>query len=160
MRARRYDSDMFVVSRQRLLVLVALLLLSAPFFARAQTDDLQTSVRAALLRDPRTASLTASQVDAMVQLIAGEATERGITARDIEWRPRQEPSFVATDGGTSCGNIPRVLCMLNTAFGFSGSDPTIAVGLGVTSGVLVLVIGAILGRRRFGGQPPVPPPFQ
>lgn len=142
-------------------MLVALISLSVPLFVHAQAADLQTSIRAALLRDPRTASLTASQVDAMVQVLAGEAATRGITAQDIDWRPSTaESTFTTTTGETTCGTIPRVLCTLNTAFGFSGSDPTIAIGLGITSGILVLIIGAMLGRRRFSGNSPVPPPFQ
>lgn len=153
---------MFALSRQWMFALITLLMLSMPLFVRAQANDLQTSIRTALLRDPRTASLTASQVDAMVQLLAGEATARGITAQDVDWRPRTtETAFVSTEEGiSSCGSLPRVLCTLNTAFGFSGSDPTIAVGLGITSGILVLLIGAMLGRCRFSGNAPVPPPFQ
>lgn len=147
-------------SRHQSAALLLALFLSVavlPLFVHAQAD-LQTSVRNALLRDPRTASLSASQVDAMVQVLVDEAASRGITSYDIDWQPRRETTFVATEPVVACGGIPAPLCALNTAFGFDGSDPTIAIGLGITSGILLVIIGLMLWRTRRPSSPITPPP--
>ncbi len=137
------------------LILFVLALLSAvPFLAHAQSSDLQTTIRAALLSDPRTSGLTATQIDAMVSVLTQEAQKRGLSSHDIQWRPQAQQTFsdVSGEGSQSCGNTPSFLCALNTAFGFNGSDPTIALGLGATSAILLLIIGLMLETKRRAGQ--------
>lgn len=140
------------------------LALAVPLYTQAQSSDLRTTIRAALLSDPRTSGLSATQIDAMVEVLAEEAKKRGISSEDIQWRPVSEQTFSDTSGEEvrSCGNIPSFLCALNTAFGFNGSDPTIAIGLGVTSALLLLIIGLMLERSRRAGvaAAPLPPHFQ
>lgn len=124
-------------------------LVALPLFVQAQSADLQTTIRQALLSDPRTASLSAVQIDAMVQILVEEAERRGISSQDINWRPQQYDTFAEGDGvASSCGNIPSFLCSLNQAFGFDGSDPTIAIGLGITSALLIVIIGLMLEMKR------------
>lgn len=149
-----------------LLALAALLVLAfaAPLFVHAQGDNLQTTIRQALLGDPRTAGLSAAQIDAMVAVLAQEAQKRGISSSDIQWRPQSGQTFSDTSVGDlqSCKNIPSFLCAFNTAFGFNGSDPTIAIGLGITSAILLLIIGLMLEmkRRALGAAAPMPQHFR
>lgn len=144
-------------------VVAALLLLSvactAPALVRAHADDenLHTSIRAALLSDPRTASLSAAEIDLMVDVLSEEAGKQGITQSAIEWRPYTEAS--PAGASSACGSIPAFLCALNTAFGFDGSDPTIAIGLGITSALLIVIIATMLEmKRRHAAQAAPPPP--
>lgn len=132
-------------------VMFAVFVLLAPLAITAQSADagLQTAIRQALLTDPRTAALSAAQIDAMVLILAGEAQKRGLSARDIEWHPQTYGASAEGDASAqSCGSIPGFLCALNTAFGFEGSDPTIAMGLGITSALLILIIGLMLEMKR------------
>jgi len=144
-------------------VLGAALLLGAvfavPLFVHGQETDLRTSIRAALLSDPRTEKLSAAEMDAMVEILSAEAEKQGITSSDIQWRPQAESTFTntAADESVSCGNIPGFLCALNTAFGFNGSDPTIAIGLGITSAILIVIIGLMLEMKRRAARAVVPP---
>lgn len=158
MSARLYAAAIFT------LAILFVLIFATPLFIHAQSSDLQTTIRAALLSDPRTSGLSATQIDAMVEVLAEEAKKRGISSEDIQWRPVSEQTFSDTSGKEvqSCGNIPSFLCALNTAFGFNGSDPTIAIGLGVTSALLLLIIGLMLERSRRAGAAaaPLPPHFQ
>lgn len=116
-----------------------------PLFAAAQESELRATVRAALLSDPRTSTMSQSQIDAMVNILAQEAESQGVTAEDIRWRPTPETFTQPEETGTaSCGNVPGFLCRLNQAFGFSGSDTRIPILLGVGSALLIFVIGALL----------------
>lgn len=140
--------------------LILLLFFAAPFFVHAQNADLQTTIRAALLSDPRTSGLSAGEIDAIVAVLVGEAQKRGVTSEDIRWRPQSESSFSDTgERAQSCGNIPRFLCALNHAFGFDGSDPTIAIGLGITSAIMILLIALKqeMARRALAGATPPSP---
>ena len=128
------------------------LILSAPVLAHAQTNDLQTTIRAALLTDPRTASLSAPQIDAMVQVLVQEAEKRGVSAHDINWRPQNQNTFVAYAAAVeTCGSIPSILCAFNSAFGLDGSDPTIPIGLGITSAIMILIIALMQEMKRRQG---------
>ncbi len=113
--------------------------------AHAEDEDLHTSIRSALLSDPRTASLSAAEIDLMVDTLSEEALKQGITPGAIEWRPYTESPRAEA---LACGALPDFLCALNTAFGFDGSDPTIAIGLGITSAILIVVIGLMLEMKR------------
>lgn len=138
--------------------LVLLALFTVPFVVHGQENDLQTSIRAALLSDPRTAALSSAEIDAMVDILTEEAEKQGMTSRDIEWRPDTQSTFTTTsDASASCGGIPSFLCALNTAFGFDGSDPTIAIGLGITSAILIVLLGLMLERSRRAARAITPP---
>lgn len=130
-----------------------------PAFALAQTD-LRGTIRGALLNDPRTASMDPSQIESMVDILAAAAERKGVTAQDITWRPQPETTstFVAPE---SCGD--GVLCAMSDAFGITGSDHTIAIWLGASSMLLILLIALMLEHhraelRRKAGAAPVPGP--
>jgi hypothetical protein len=123
--------------------LLAPFLLFIPVLASAQSTDLSSTIRSELLKDPRTENLSQTQLDAMVQLLSGEAQQRGITASDITWRP-SSLSQAVTD---VCGDTPQALCVLDVAFGFLGPDSIIAYILGASSMALIWLLAEMLHRR-------------
>ena len=135
------------------LSLLCALSVAAPFSAAAQASadtELQATIRAMLLSDPRTSSMAAAQIDAMVIALSGQAQKEGITSEDIQWRP--EGSAVSAAGSQavpvgSCGSMPAILCSLNVAFGFAGDALLIPILLGLTSGLLILILGVMLERH-------------
>ncbi|MBI2612255.1 hypothetical protein HYW59_00350 [Candidatus Kaiserbacteria bacterium] len=127
--------------------LVALILLMGFVtlaFAQDSTD-LQATIRAAILSDPRSSGMTEEEIDAMVAALASEAEMQGVTSQDIMWRPQDPASFdeVGSGSGETCG-YSAFLCALNDAFGFSGSPLIIPLLLGVCSALLLFVLGSIL----------------
>ena len=91
--------------RYTLAALIALALL--PSFALAQTTgsqaDLQAQIRTAITTDPRSASMSQAQLDALVNALAGKASQQGMTAQDIVWRP-YDPSAVTTQAPAGTAN--------------------------------------------------------
>lgn len=140
-----------------IVVALAVVLMSAPLFANAQADNaLEATIRAAITSDSRTAQMSGEEIDQMVAALTQEASEQGITAQDIKWRPQEfaftaVPEEEATD--TSCGVFPVFFCEMGAAFGLDGSDVAIPIMLGITAGLLLFVIGAILHHRH--GHHPV-----
>ena len=135
-----------------LLILLALFV-SVPFFVSAQnaSSDLRATIRAELLSDPRTSSLSEAQIDALVGLLADEAEKQGITSQDIQWRPESSERFVATESAApqeaaECGG--GFLCTMSEAFGFVGADTTIPFTLGAASMALVWLLAEMMHRRR------------
>ena len=51
-----------------------------PAFLLAQSDDLRAQIRADVMADPRSAQMSESEIDALVEAIAVEADNAGITA--------------------------------------------------------------------------------
>jgi hypothetical protein len=127
-----------------------------PLFARAQAKApdaaLRATVRAELLSDPRTASLSQAQLDAMVNILTQQAQQQGLTAHDITWHPQtQSATQFGASGGTGvtlCGSTPAFSCIFDLAFGFLGLDVTIPFALGVASMGLVWVLAEMIHRRR------------
>lgn len=115
-------------------------------FANAQdTSELEATIRAAIVSDPRSAEMTEAEIDAMVAALVSEAEGQGVTSEDITWRP-QDPSTLDQESSSSaeaCG-YAAFLCALNDAFGFSGYPLLIPLLLGVSSALLLFVIGSIL----------------
>ncbi len=114
-------------------------------FAFAQEGDLEATIRAVILSDPRSAEMTEVEVNAMVAALASAASEQGMSPEDIVWRPQDDSTFsgVEEGGGEACG-YPVFLCSLNEAFGFSGDSLVIPLVLGVCSALLLFVLGSIL----------------
>jgi len=123
-----------------------------PFVVNAQNtqSDLRATIRAELLSDPRTSSLSEAQIDALVNLLANEAEKQGITSQDIQWRPQSSERFVATE--SAAPQAPECaggfLCTMTEAFGFIGADTTIPFTLGAASMGLVWILAEMIHRRR------------
>ncbi|OGG54198.1 hypothetical protein A3H16_02645 [Candidatus Kaiserbacteria bacterium RIFCSPLOWO2_12_FULL_53_8] len=121
--------------------------------AQESSGDLRATIRAELLSDPRTSSLSQAQIEEMVDVLLQEAQKQGVTSHDIQWRPAPSAD-PAEDSGSAvaCGNVPSILCAMNTAFGFDGSDLKIPIGLAASSILLIVLIGLMIEehRRRAG----------
>ena len=146
------------------LILAALIILALvaiiPRTVLAQStaqDELRATIKAEILSDPRTTGLSQTQIDAIVDALTAEAQKEGLTAHDITWRPAQSAAAAQTTQTDTCGNVPAPLCALNQAFGFSGSDPTMSVWLGIAAALLILIIGIMLEMRHRQGAFVVPP---
>ncbi len=131
-----------------------------PFLAHAQNTsaDLRATIRAELLSDPRTSSLSDAQIDTLVSLLAGEAEKQGITSQDIQWRPQSGERFVASGSAapqaSDCAG--GFLCTMSEAFGFVGTDTTIPFTLGAASMGLVWILAEMIHRRRHPYVPAAP----
>lgn len=135
-----------------------------PFAASAQTGggetpDLRATIREALLADPRSASLSGSEVERMVTALSEQAEKQGMTPYDITWRPESTEGSGAWDP-SACTNPSGFLCALSTAFGFTGPDGIVAAGLGLLAAALLFVVGSLIEihrkRRTLAARPTSP----
>jgi hypothetical protein len=121
-----------------------------PLIASAQTTpDLSATIRAELLSDPRTSSLSAAQLDAMVSLLTQQAQAQGITAEDITWRPQtfSNADVAPVAAPESCaGNFT---CVMDEAFGFIGPDILIPFALGAASMGLIWILAEMIHRKKY-----------
>lgn len=142
-------------------LVVCVVIAVLPFVVTAQNtqSDLRATIRAELLSDPRTSSLSEAQIDVLVELLAAEAEKQGITSQDIQWRPQSTERFVAT--GSAAPQAPECaggfLCTMTEAFGFVGADTTIPFTLGAASMGLVWILAEMIHRRRRHPYVPAPP---
>ena len=120
----------------------------APLAQAQSNDELRTTIRTALTADPRSASLSEAEMDAMVSALAVEAQMQGVTASDIAWRPESSGSDRGWWNMSACGNPSGFLCAISTAFGFAGPDPVIAIALGVLAAILLFVVGSLIEIHR------------
>ncbi len=131
-------------------VLAVVFLLPSAAYGQESSSDLRATIRAELLSDPRTSSLSESQVDVLVGLLSEEAEKQGITSQDIQWRPQSTERFVATGSAApqavACAG--GFLCLASEAFGFIGTDATIPFTLGAASMGLVWILAEMIHRRR------------
>jgi len=137
-------------------ILTIVLFASAPVaLAQESNIELRAAIRSALLSDPRSAEMEPAAFEALVSALAVEAEEKGVTVRDIEWRPSVLSTF---EEGTSLApqecRTYAFICALNWALGFDGSDLAIPITLGSVAAVLLFVIGMLLHHR--GHHPLVP----
>lgn len=132
--------------------ITAAALLPIVAFAQAQTD-LSSTIRAELLSDPRTSTLTQSQLDAMVSVLTDKAQAQGITAQNIVWHPgmpASAASFASTASANVCEGTADIACMFDTAFGFLGPDTLIAYLLGLSSMGLIWILAEMLHHHKYG----------
>ncbi len=135
------------------LVFAALSILPLAVSAQESGSDLRATIRAELMSDPRTNGLSESELSAMVDLLAQEASKQGITVRDIQWRPTvQQSAESAPVEADYCGATPAFLCTFNIALGFAGTDPTIPFILGAASMGLIWILAEMIHRRRHPAQ--------
>lgn len=131
-----------ISTRVTIVAIVAAACLLLPLLIHAQTtsaSDLSTTVRAALLKDPRAAALPPSELDAMVNALTAKAQAQGMTAQDIAYRPGTIVPSVPVSSGT-CTDISSPLCALGQALGFDSPDKRVPIGLWITSVLLIVVI--------------------
>ncbi|HVU75236.1 MAG TPA: hypothetical protein VHD38_00120 [Candidatus Paceibacterota bacterium] len=134
-----------------------------PLAAFAQ-NDLQSTIRAELLKDPRTGVMSRAQIDAMIATLSQNAQQQGLTPQDITWKPTGDQPVTASN---FCAPYPRYLCVMSEAFGFIGADYIIPIWLLVLS-LLFLLVNALHKHHervnafvRATTVPPAPiPPLQ
>lgn len=138
---------------------------AVPLFAHAQAagTTLRDAIRAELLSDPRSAGLSQAQLDAMTDILTGEAQRQGITAADLAYHPRPFGEGVAVGETTdACAGAPVISCVFDLAFGFVGPDPLIPYILGAASMALIWLLAEMLHRDRrahqFAAMPQPAPP--
>ncbi len=128
----------------------------APSISLAQEDELHASIRAALMADPRTANMSEAELNAMVEIIAQQAQEQGITSQDINGEGEPTMGAPLSTAMPMC-EMPAFMCELNEAFGFDGSDLKIPIGLGVSSAWLLFIIGMMIHKGMHKPVVPVAP---
>lgn len=141
------------------------LLVAAPVSAQTAEEQLSATIRAAILSDARSQSMTPEEVDTMTAALTRQAQSVGMTAEDIIWRPTIAGSTGAEPMQPVCDDF---LCNLNNAFGFDGSNYTIPIWLGISSLLLIFLIATVLEYRHLhhkkmmaqSGQAQMPPPMQ
>lgn len=139
-------------------LLAVAFLLPGSAYGQETPGDLRATIRAGLLSDPRTSSLSQEQVDTLVGLLADEAEKQGITSRDIQWRPQGTERFVAAEDAApeAVGCAGGFLCIMSESFGFVGADTTIPFTLGAASMGLVWILAEMIHRRRHPVRVPQP----
>lgn len=91
----RYNSNRMTArfNTQKIILIVGIAVtasLMMPLFIHAQATPqsaLDATIRAAIMQDPRSASLSAAQISAMVAALSAQAQTQGLTAQDIAYRP-------------------------------------------------------------------------
>ncbi|MDB5187841.1 MAG: hypothetical protein JWO50_361 [Candidatus Kaiserbacteria bacterium] len=81
-------------------ITVSLLCLGSlvPAFAETATTSVQLreAIRSEIMQDPRSASLTPAQLDALVDTLTTKASSQGVTAQQISWHPGIVPMVATT----------------------------------------------------------------
>ena len=133
------------------LLLLTVMALALPYIGRAQTttpaDDLSNTIRTAIMSGPRAANMPKKQIDSMVVALARQAQKQGVTSRDITWRPQQVPSVNTSATFTSqddCNGLPSFVCRAENAFGVTGGNVWILIGLGLLAGLIIIFIAEML----------------
>lgn len=145
--------------RYQIAVLMSLLFLITPFLIHAQTTDqseLRAVIRAAILKDSRSASLPPAQIETMVDALTARAQTQGVTPAAIAFRAGSVddtvvlPSHTTTQQTVVCADISSPLCALGYAVGFNNPDKSVPIGLWITSGILTIVIWRMQKMRLEG----------
>lgn len=122
-----------------------------PFIGHAQTvaptDNLSNTIRTAITSDPRAANMSKKQIDSMVSALAKQAQKQGVTSHDITWRPMIVPSVNTSATFASagdCNGMPLFVCRAESAFGVSGGNVWVLIGLGLLAGLIIIFIAEML----------------
>ena len=122
-----------------------------PLLVLAQEADLRATIRAELLKDPRTAMMSEAELETMIELLAAGAQEEGVSGRDIAWRPPEGAIVAISDAQEpACDGYPKFFCDVQRAFGFDGSNYVIPLGLLITSGLLWFLLHELRIHHRLG----------
>lgn len=127
-----------------LMVSGVLITSALPIVAAAQSQEREAVIRTMLLSDPRTASLSREQIEAIVQKLDVLAAQDGVSAADIVWRPEQDYAYSVPDTAQDTCAAHDALCRVNAAFGFTGRDLTIPLWLALSSAALLIIIAAMI----------------
>lgn len=151
------NNNMILAKTRRIGVLFSLVaLLTLPMLAYAQSSEaeLRAGIRAEILKDPRTASMSEAEIQAMVEVLAAGAEVEGIESSSFVAQSR---SFAPTaaEEEPSCGGMPVFLCHINQTFGFDGSNALMPIALLATSGLLAFLLYELKHYASIHRRPPL-----
>lgn len=106
----------------RRLALFFVIIALMPFWAGAQQDDaaLREAIRADIMNDPRSSSMTEAEVEAMVDALAVEAQEQGAASDYLEARnstfntpeiPVYDPPLLSTSNALAIAALALLLVL-------------------------------------------------
>ena len=125
------------------LIVGCLLLLPLLSYAQASNSaELNATIKAAILKDPRTAGLSAAQIQSMIQALSAKAQSQGVTAQDIAYRPGT-PGIVVPAVGQPASSDPCVAsawCAAGEYVGGGVARNIIYVAFWILAIILILVI--------------------
>lgn len=107
-----------------------------PVAASAQTasqDQLRATIEQEITSDPRSQTMTQTQINGLVDALTTQAEKQGITASQLTYRPS-----VSASTFTPCTDVS---CSLSQAFGLDGSVPIIPIALFVAAALFILIYG-------------------
>lgn len=127
-----------ITIRFRVTLILATLALcsSIPFFVHAQTaetDQLRATIKAEIMADPRSQSMSQAQIYSMVNALTIQAQQQGLTSAQLTYRPE------ATGSGSTFSSCNDISCSLASAFGLDGSFPIIPLALFVMAVLFILI---------------------
>ena len=114
-----------------------------PLISLAQTD-LRETIRAEIMKDPRSASIPAAQVEQMIDALTEEAQSKGITSEDILWAPLPT-NTAASQNNTAAEACTSFSCRIAGAFG--GKDSIYTIPILLLSLVALVYIARFFHRR-------------
>lgn len=107
---------MRTVARSLRATLIGAYLLAVPLTALAQADGaLEAQIRAELRNDPRSAALSEAEFNALVQSLATDAKEQGVSEAYLEDRSRFSNSGFSATPGVVASSVPSLQIWLSLA---------------------------------------------
>ena len=134
-----------------LLIAIGLLACATLVHAQANQDELHATIMAALLSDPRTATVPPAQLQALVNALSEQAASQGLLPQEIKWQVAAAAETFGQNGasqGGQCGGLFPSLCAFSEAFGFTGADASTPIILFVTSVLLLFLLYEIIKHHR------------
>jgi hypothetical protein len=123
-----------------------------PVFAHADTaadvkstNDLHAAIQSSVLADPRSASLSPSQLGSLVAALTDAAQQRGLSAQDVLYHPGQKV-ITPQSASAPVSLCDGIICSMSDAFGFSGASGILLFLTVLLSGLLILIIGNKIHR--------------
>ena len=102
----RYNVSMTRVRFTHIALALLIVVCALPLFARAQESggqnsaELESTIRAAIMADPRASAMSQTEIDGIVQSLVAGAAAQGVTASDIAPPPADAQTTGFSDG---CG---------------------------------------------------------
>jgi len=137
-----------VARRIQLIVGIAIVAsLMVPLLIHAQATSqsaLDATIRAAIMQDPRSANLSAAQINSMVVALSAQAQTQGLTAQNIAYRPGT-PGIVVpgTISDTPMASDPCSLsssCAVGSFLGSGLANNATYAGFWILSLLLIIIV--------------------
>jgi hypothetical protein len=136
-------TDVRATMQRTLIALSLAASLVIPVLAHAQAapdSQLRSTIYAQIMADPRSQTMTQTQIYSMVNALTLQAEQQGLTPSQITYRP-QAPGTGAQAYGSTLTPCSDVSCSISRAFGLDGSIPLIPIALFVLAALFILIFG-------------------